>query len=141
MNDTENMIPYLSDEDLGKLISDTENEALAMAPSYIEDKVLSVIKIREQRKIISFRQYCARVSVAVAVAILFVCTVPFVPDLRTAVSLPEYDASESPLISREDVLFTGTVKTKTEVLDEMNAPGYLEKAEISIRSQIDNILN
>ena len=140
MNENENNISYLSDDELDKLIADVENEPLVSAPAYIDKKVLSVIRTNERRKIISFRQYCARVMVGVAVAILFVCAVPFVPDLRSAAMMQTYNTEESIPVSKEDFLSKRSVKTKAEVLDEINGPGYLEKAEMSIRSHIDNIL-
>ena len=60
MTDIDRNLEYLSDEDLEKLIMDTENETQVQAPSYIDRKVLSVIETGERRKILSFRLYCAR---------------------------------------------------------------------------------
>ena len=139
MTDIDRTIEYLSDDDLNKLIINTENEPQVQAPSYIDRNVLSVIETGERRKILNFRLYCARVGFAVAVAILFVCIVPFVSDLKSNILLNEYAAEES-LDSKEDVLALKPVKTKQEVMKEVNDPGYFEKTEISIRSHIDDLL-
>ena len=139
MTDIDRTIEYLSDDDLNKLIINTENEPQVQAPSYIDRNVLSVIETGERRKILNFRLYCARVGFAVAVAILFVCIVPFVSDLKSNILLNEYAAEES-LDSKEVVLALKPVKTKQEVMKEVNDPGYFEKTEISIRSHIDDLL-
>ena len=139
MTDIDRTMEYLSDDDLNKLIINTENEPQVQAPSYIDRNVLSVIETGERRKILNFRLYCARVGFAVAVAILFVCIVPFVSDLKSNILLNEYAAEES-LDSKEDVLALKPVKTKQEVMKEVNDPGYFEKTEISIRSHIDDLL-
>ncbi len=139
MIDSDRTIEYLSDDDLNKLIINTENEPQVQAPSYIDRNVLSVIETGERRKILNFRLYCARVGFAVAVSILFVCIVPFVSDLKSNILLNEYAAEES-LDSKEDVLALKPVKTKQEVMMEVNDPGYFEKTEISIRSHIDDLL-
>ena len=139
MTDIDRTIEYLSDDDLNKLIINTENEPQVQAPSYIDRNVLSVIETGERRKILNFRLYCARVGFAVAVAILFVCIVPFVSNLKSNILLNEYAAEES-LDSKEDVLALKPVKTKQEVMKEVNDPGYFEKTEISIRSHIDDLL-
>ena len=141
MNDIKDKISYLSEDELDKLIADIESEPLADAPAYIDKKILSIIRSNERKKTISFSQYCARVMIGVAVAIFFVCTVPFVPDLRSAVISEAYNTEEGSLVSKEDVLSKRSVKTKAEVLDEINGPGYLEKTEISIRSHIDKLFN
>jgi len=139
MIDSDRTIAYLSDDDLNKLIINTENEPQVQAPSYIDRNVLSVIETGERRKILNFRLYCARVGFAVAVAILFVCIVPFVSDLKSNILLNEYAAEES-LDSKEDVLASRPVKTKQEIMKEVNDYGYFEKTEISIRSHIDDLL-
>ena len=139
MTDIDRTMEYLSDDDLNKFIINTENEPQVQAPSYIDRNVLSVIETGERRKILNFRLYCARVGFAVAVAILFVCIVPFVSDLKSNILLNEYAAEES-LDSKEDVLALKPVKTKQEVMKEVNDPGYFEKTEISIRSHIDDLL-
>jgi hypothetical protein len=140
MTDIDINLEYLSDEDLEKLIMDMENETQVQAPSYIDRKVLSVIETGERRKILSFRLYCARVGFAVAVAILFVCIVPFVPNLKANILSNENVVAEEPLVSKEDVLASRPIKTREEVLKEMNDPDYLEKTEESIRSYIDDLL-
>ncbi len=139
MIDSDRTIEYLSDDDLNMLISNTENEPQVNAPSYIERNVLSIIETGERRKILSFRLYCARVGFAVAVSILFVCIVPFIPSLKTNILSNEYVTEES-IASKEDVLASRPVKTKQEIMKEVNDYGYFEKTEISIRSHIDDLL-
>lgn len=139
MTDLDRTIEYLSDDDLNELIINIENEPQIQAPSYIDRNVISIVETAERRKVLNFRLYCARVGFAVAVAILFVCIVPLVSNLKSDILSNGYFAEES-LDSKEDVLALKPVKTKQEVMKEVNDPGYFEKTEISIRSHIDDLL-
>ena len=67
------------------------------------------------------------------------CIVPFIPSLKTNILSNEYVTEES-IASKEDVLASRPVKTKQEIMKEVNDYGYFEKTEISIRSHIDDLL-
>ena len=140
MKDNDNRIAYLSDDELERLLMDTENEPLVQAPDHIDKKVLSIIGSVEAKKVLSFRLYCARVGFAVAVAVMFVCIVPFISNLRSNIPTAKYSEREERIASKVDILAARSVMTKEEVLKQMDAPGYLEETEMTIRSYIDELV-
>ena len=139
MSDKEKIIPYLSDEELNKLITDIEDEMPVQAPAGIENKVLSFIDLKRRRKNAEFGKYCARVGFAVAAAIALVCIVPFIPDAGVKITPKDSFAASESVISREEILGRKTVRSREEVLNKTSAKGYLEETESFLQSQIENL--
>lgn len=125
-------IPYLSDEEIQKLMASVEAEAPVKAPDDLEEKVIARIVSRERKKTVDFTRYCLRVGFGVAAAIALLCLVPFVSDGKIMHSvLPKELAESTGLLadgipSRDEVLGTG-VKSKEEVLKGLNEPSLFEE--------------
>ena len=139
MSDKDKIIPYLSDDELNKLIMDIEGKELVKAPAGIERNVLSFIEFKKRRKTIEFSKYCVRVAFAVAAAIALVCIVPFIPETQARIPSREDTVSEMNVVSREEVLEKRSVQSKEEVLKEHADNSYLEETEAFIQSHIDNL--
>ncbi len=139
MSDKDKIIPYLSDDELDKLITDIEEKELVQAPAGIERNVLSFIEYKKRRKTIEFGKYCVRVGFAVAAAIALVCMVPFIPDTQTRIPSREDTVSERNVVSREEVLEKRFIQSKEEVLRERASSGYLEETEFFIQSHIESL--
>ncbi|WP_022765126.1 hypothetical protein [Butyrivibrio sp. XPD2006] len=139
MSDKDKIIPYLSDDELDKLITDIEGKELVQAPAGIERNVLSFIEYKRRRKTIEFGKYCVRVGFAVAAAIALVCIVPFIPDTQTQIPSREDTVSERNVVSREEVLEKRFLQSKEEVLRERASSGYLEETEFFIQSHIESL--
>ncbi len=80
MSVNDKIIPYLSDDELDKLIMDIEGKEQVQAPAGIERNVLSFIEFKKRRKTAEFGMYCLRVGFAVAAAIALVCIAPSISD-------------------------------------------------------------
>ena len=139
MSDKDKIIPYLSDDELNKLIMDIEGKELVKAPAGIERNVLSFIEFKKRRKTIEFSKYCVRVAFAVAAAIALVCIVPFIPETQARIPSREDTVSEMNVVSREEVLEKRSVQSKEEVLKEHADNSYLEETEAFIQSHIENL--
>ena len=139
MSDKDKIIPYLSDDELNKLIMDIEGKELVQAPAGIERKVLSFIEHKKRRKTVEFSTYCLRVAFAVAAAIALVCIVPFIPETQARIPSREDTVSEMNVVSREEVLEKRSVQSKEEVLKERDNNDYLEETEAFIQSHIENL--
>ena len=139
MSDKDKIIPYLSDDELDKLITDIEGKELVQAPAGIERNVLSFIEYKKRRKTIEFGKYCIRVGFAVAAAIALVCIVPFIPETQARIPSREDTVSERYVVSREEVLEKRFIQTKEEVLKERAGNGYLEETEFFIQSHIESL--
>ncbi len=136
MNENDKIIPYLSDDEIDKLIMDIEGKELVKAPAGIERKVLSFIEFKKRRKTTEFGMYCLRVGFAVAAAIALVCIVPSIPDAGIKVSSREEVVFNRYAVSRNEVLESRTVPTREEVLKKDNGEGYLEETESYIQTHI-----
>jgi hypothetical protein len=141
MSDKDKIIPYLSDDELDKLIMDVEEKELVQAPAGIERNVLSFIEYKKRRKTIEFSKYCVRVAFAVAAAIALVCIVPFIPDTKKQIPTREETVLAENVISREEVLEGRSSKSKEEFMKERSNAGYLEGTEIFIQTHIESIFN
>ena len=139
MSDKDKIIPYLSDDELDKLITDIEGKELVQAPAGIERNVLSFIEYKKRRKTIEFSKYCVRVAFAVAAAIALVCIVPFIPETQARIPSREDTVSEMNIVSREEVLEKRPVQSKEEVLKERANNDYLEETEAFIQSHIESL--
>lgn len=139
MSNKDKIIPYLSDDELSKLISDVEGKELVQAPAGIERKVISFIEHKKRRKTAEFSTYCLRVAFAVAAAIALVCLVPFIPDTGAKLPTRKEVVSERYVVSREEVLSVRTVPAKEEVLKKNSDTGHLEETEAFIQSQIESL--
>ncbi len=120
-------IPYLSDEELQKLIEGAEAETEIKAPDDLESKVIARIESRERKKTVDFATYCLRVGFGVAAAIALLTIVPFIPERQ--VTLPAMDdvtvAKEIP--TREEVLGGRSTLTREEVLRGEKEPGLIDE--------------
>lgn len=139
MSDKDKIIPYLSDDELSKLIMDIEGKELVQAPAGIERKVLSFIEFKKRKKTVEFSTYCIRVAFAVAAAIAIVCIVPFIPETQARIPSREDTVSMRKVVSREEVLEKRSVQSKEEVLKEHADNSYLEETEAFIQSHIENL--
>ncbi len=139
MSEKDKIIPYLSDDEIDKLIADVEGKELVQAPAGIERNVLSFIEFKKRRKTAEFSRYCLRVAFGVAAAVVLMCMVPFIPESDVGVSSREEAISNRNTISREEVIEDSVVKSKEEVLTEHSNINYLEETEIFIQSHIDSI--
>jgi hypothetical protein len=133
------IIPYLSDDELNKLIMDIEGKELVQAPAGIERKVLSFIEFKKRRKTVEFSKYCLRVAFAVAAAIALVCIVPFIPESQARIPSREDAVFTRNAVSREEVLSSRPAPTKEEVLKKSSNTGRLEETEAFIQSQIESL--
>ncbi len=138
MSDKDKIIPYLSDDELSKLIMDVEGKELVQAPAGIERKVLSFVEHKRRRKTVEFSTYCLRVAFAVAAAIAIVCIVPFIPETKANIPSREEAVLTRNVVSREEVLSSRPAPTKEEVLQKNSNTGHLEETEAFIQSQIKN---
>ncbi len=120
-------IPYLSDEELQKLIAGAEAEANIKAPDDLEDKVIARIESSERKKTVDFATYCLRVGFGVAAAIALLTIVPLIPERQ--VTFPARDAVvlEKDIPTRQDVLGDKTILTKEEVLNGEKEPGLIDE--------------
>ena len=139
MSDKDKIIPYLSDDELNKLIMDMEEKELVQAPAGIEKNVLSFVEYKKRRKTVEFSTYCLRVAFAVAAAIAIVCIVPFIPETKAGIPSREDAVLERNVISREEVLSSRSVPAKEEVLKKSTGLDNLEEAEAFIQSHIDSL--
>ena len=128
-------IPYLSDEELEKLIAGVENEPQVTAPDDLEDKVIARIVSNERKKTISFAGYCLRVGFGVAAAVALLCVVPFISQRQIIESLQETALLEKEIPTKEEVLKGRASKTKEEALQEANQPSLFEE----LKDYIDSI--
>ena len=134
-------IPYLTDDELEKLIMDIESEPLVQAPHGIERNVLATIDHWQQKKIVTFYQYCLRVGFAVAAAIALVCIVPFIPYTRAEISSKKDIVVERYVVSKDEVLESRAVKTKEEVLKKGPDGSYFEKTGAFIQTHLKDWFN
>ena len=139
MSDKDKIIPYLSDDDLNKLIMDIEGKELVQAPAGIERNVLSFIEFKKRRKTVEFSTYCLRVACAVAAAIAIVCIVPFIPETKASIPPREEAVIERNVITREEVLSSRPAPTREEVLKKSSNTGHLEETENFIQSHIESL--
>ena len=139
MSENDKVIPYLTDDELNKLIMDVEEKELVQAPTGIEKNVLSFVEYKRRKRTLEFGKYCLRVGCAVAAAIALVCIVPFIPETQARIPSREDTLSGRNVISREAVLEKRPGRSKEEVLKEHSGNSYLEETEIFIQSQIENI--
>ena len=139
MSDKDKIIPYLSDDELSKLIMDVEGKELVQAPAGIERKVLSFVEHKKRRKTVEFSTYCLRVAFAVAAAIAIVCIVPFIPETKAGIPSREEAVLTRNVVSREEVLSSRPAPTKEEVLQKNSNTGHLEETEAFIQSHIDSL--
>ena len=140
MSESDKIIPYLSNDELKKLIMETESEVLVQAPSGIETNVISFIERKKRIKTLEFSRYCLRVGFAVAAAIALICIVPFVPDTELGTLSRQDVVLERNAVSREEVLGNRTVKTKEEVLNERSDTGHFAGTESFIQAHIKSLL-
>ena len=138
MSDKDKIIPYLSDDELSKLIMDVEEKELVEAPAGIERNVLSFIEYKKRRKTAEFGKYCLRVGCAVAAAIALICIVPFIPDSEARIPSREDAISARNAISREEVMESRYVQSREEVLNKHSNTSYLEETENFIQSHIES---
>ena len=117
-------IPYLSDEELQKLMADAEEESTIKAPDDLEDKVIARIVSIERKKTISFTGYCARVGFGVAAAIALLCIAPFASGNRV-IETNTFFTREIP--TKDEVLKGKEAKTKEEVLNSLKQPSPYEQ--------------
>ena len=108
-------IPYLSDEELQKLIADAE-QTTVKAPDDLENKVIARIESRERKKTVEFAWYCARVAFGVAAAIALICLVPSLPRANNVDFTMTPVRQEKEIPTREEVLGEIEIKTREEVL-------------------------
>ena len=132
-------IPYLSDEELQKLMTDAEKENEIKAPDDLEDKVIARIVSIERKKTISFAGYCARVGFGVAAAIALLCIAPFASGSRmtegggtiSVVEITEPAAHDTffarEIPTKDEVLKGKEVRTKEEVLNSLKQPSPYEQ--------------
>lgn len=139
MSENDKIIPYLSDDDLDKLIMDIEGKELVQAPAGIERNVISFIEHKKRRKTVEFSKYCLRVGFAVAAAIALVCMVPYIPAAGVKVASREAVVRERNVISRDEFLQGKSIMTREEVLKKRSGALDLEKAESYIQSQIQSL--
>ena len=139
MSEKEEKIPYLTDDDLEKLIMDIEAEPPVQAPLSIDRNVLSAIDHWQQKKKGAFYQYCLRVGFAVAAAITLVCIVPFIPDSTAWVGPKEDAVIERYVVSKDEVLERNAVKAKEEVLRKEPDKSYFEEADALIRTHLKDL--
>ena len=125
---------YISDEELEQLILDVEQNELVTAPPDLMDAVLAKLeepKIRTVKTVAAkkkeFYAYCIRVITSVAAAVALVFLLPEVSGtVLKQTSLTEVNRQEIPsreevsntVPAKEEVLATGKVPTKEEVLDD-----------------------
>ena len=125
---------YISDEELEQLILDEEQNELVTAPPDLMDAVLAKLeepKIRTVKTVAAkkkeFYAYCIRVITSVAAAVALVFLLPEVSGtVLKQTSLTEVNRQEIPsreevsntVPAKEEVLATGKVPTKEEVLDD-----------------------
>ena len=118
-------IPYLSDEELEKLMADAEAESMIKAPDDLEEKVIARIVRTERKKTVDFASYCLRVGFGVAAAIAFLCIVPSISrqGVTGTTGISEtIEISEKEIPTKDEVLKGKEVKTKEEVLNSLNKP-------------------
>ena len=114
-------IPYLSDEELQKLMAEAELETSVRAPEDLEEKVIARIESRECKKTIDFAGYCARVAFGVAAAIALLCLAPSIPEGKVTDVIVVVTPPEKEIPTREEVLGNKTIKTREEALSGNNA--------------------
>ena len=120
-------IPYLSDDELQMLMADVEAEAPVKAPDDLEEKVIARIVSRERKKTVDFTTYCLRVGFGVAAAIALLCIVPFIPERQVSEPVLNILNTEREIPTRDEVLAGKTVKSREEVLGELDQPGLYEQ--------------
>ena len=120
-------IPYLSDEELQKLIAGTEAETCVKAPDDLEEKVIARIESRERKKTVDFATYCLRVGFGVAAAIALLSIVPFIPARQVTPPARETVVSEKEIPTREEVLGSRQKLTREEVLRGEKEPTLIDE--------------
>ena len=123
-------IPYLSDEELQKLMASVEAEAPVKAPDDLEEKVIARIVSRERKKTVDFTRYCLRVGFAVAAAVALLCIVPFVSGDHFGKTVAEVGSAAlltETIPTKAEVLKSQTIQTKEEVLKGLNQPTMFEE--------------
>jgi hypothetical protein len=120
-------IPYLSDEELEKLIAGAEAETIIKAPDDLEDKVIARIESSERKKTVDFATYCLRVGFGVAAAIALLTIVPSVPERQFELPTKDTVLVEKEIPTREEVLGNKTVLSKEEVLNGEKEPRLIDE--------------
>ena len=120
-------IPYLSDEELEKLIAGVEKEPMVSAPDHMDEKVIARITSIERKKTISFAGYCLRVGFGVAAAVALLCVVPFISQRQIIEPLLGTALLEKEIPTKKEVLKGRDARTKEEVLLEANQPSLFEE--------------
>lgn len=131
-------IPYLSDEELQKLMASVEAEAPVKAPDDLEEKVIARIVSRERKKTVDFTRYCLRVGFGVAAAVALLCIVPFASGnhFDPSVEMAGNAALFTEVIpTKAEVLKHGADQTKEEVLKGLNQPTMFEE----IKNYVDDV--
>ncbi len=119
-------IPYLTDEELSALIEDTEKNIIVAPPDMeadLLDKITAFEKRREsarQQKVIEYRHFCIRVSVAVAAAIAIICVAPMISaGLKSPISgqfISMNTDTQTQALTKADVLKEDMIPKKEEVV-------------------------
>lgn len=120
-------IPYLSDEELQKLIADAEQETAVKAPDDLEEKVIARIESREKKKTVEFARYCARVAFGVAAAIALLCIVPNLPKAEVVKPVAESVFMEKEIPTRDQVIGDRKILTREEVLSGAERPNLIDE--------------
>lgn len=99
--------PYLSDEELQKLIETVETREMLTAPVDLMENLLKEIAPPKKStdKVVEFRNYCFKVavSIAAAIAILFAAPAMKAQYYKQPISLSQQQSNTAPR-SREEVL-------------------------------------
>lgn len=104
-------LPYLSDEELQKLM-DSAQEDIVDAPKSLENDVFNKIEQRRRKKNIAFWEYCVRIGfgVAAAIALLFI--------------IPSFSLLKPEVPSRDEVMNRmHSAGDRQEVLSQLNKSG------------------
>ena len=104
-------LPYLSDEELQKLM-DSAQEDIVDAPKSLENDVFNKIEQRRRKKNIAFWEYCARIGfgVVAAIALLFI--------------IPSFSLLKPEVPSRDEVMNRmHSAGDRQEVLSQLNKSG------------------
>ncbi len=120
-------IPYLSDEELQKLMADAERDTAVKAPDDLEEKVIARIESREKKKTVEFARYCVRVAFGVAAAIALLCIVPNLPKATFMKPVAEPVLIEKEIPTRDQVIGDRKIPTREEALAGVNEPSLIDE--------------
>ncbi|MCR5556171.1 MAG: hypothetical protein K6F75_01245 [Butyrivibrio sp.] len=131
-------IPYLSDEELQKLMASVEAEPPVKAPDDLEEKVIARIVSRERKKTVDFTRYCMRVGFAVAAAVALLCIVPFVSEDnfgKTVAGGGNAALLTETIPTKAEVIKSQAAQTKEEVLKGLYKPTVYE----ALKNYVDDV--